>query len=181
MGLLTEARILAYAPMEIRKVTVKHPHRPEFRRNVPRTRALIPGYVFVDLPHDDAGEPEEWAIDAILGNRLVREIMSNAFGRPRKVDLQRLGEIILMDAFCVFDETYEPPKVKTKGYASPWKRGDQVKGKAGLVKGWIGEVIGHKGYQQIEVMFEGRPKPVLVDDDNLTQAPAPQPLALAAA
>lgn len=183
VGLLTEARLIAYAPMETRKIVVKHPHRPEFRRTVPRTRALIPGYVFVDLPHDDAGQPEEDAINAILSIRLVREIMSNAFGKPRKVDLQRLGEIILMDAFRLFDETYEPPKVKVNGYVSPWARGDRVKGRSGLVKGWAGVVIGIRGRQQVEVLFErdGVRREVKVDDDNLTQDSPPQPLALAAA
>lgn len=181
VGLLTEARLLAYAPMETRKIVVKHPHRPEFRRIVPRTRALIPGYVFVDLPHDDDGQPEEDAINAILSIRLVREIMSNAFGKPRKVDLQRLGEIILMDAFRLFDETYEPPRVKTKGYSSPWTKGQRVKLRHGLAAGWLGTVLKVRGRQQVEVLFDNAAKPLLVPDDNLTQDSPPQPLALAAA
>lgn len=171
MALLTEAGVLAYAPMETRKVVVKHPHRPGVRRVVPRTAPLIPNYVFVDLPYGDDGEPDEDTLDKIHHIRPIRGIMCNAFGRPRKVDTQRLGEIILMDAFKCFDETYEPPK--RKGYTPRWKKGDRVKGaKHSNVPGWLGEVIGSKGGQQIEVMFVkyGRHVPVFVDDADLMEA-----------
>lgn len=170
LALLEDTGVLAYAPMEVRKVVVKHPHRPEIRRIVPRTSALIPSYVFAFLPDDDA-------IDAARSIRLVREIMSDPFGKPRKVDLAKLRGLLLADLFRLFDDTWEPQK--PKGYTPRWRKGDRVKIKNGVAQGWIGVVVSTRGRQQVEVLFDR--KPLFVPDDNLSQAEDSLPVALVAA
>lgn len=174
VSLLQEQGTLAYAPMEVLKIVVKHPHHPERRRVVPRTRALMPTYVFVDITCDDD-------VDAISSIRPKPKFMANAYGRPIVVPPQDIGVLILMDAFKLFDETWEPPK--QKGYQCPWKPGQKVKGKSGWVKDWIGTVLEVRGRHAVEVSFSpfGKPQTIKVDDDNLTQYVEPQGLACVAA
>lgn len=160
-ALLGEMNVLAYCPIETRNIEVKTRYAI---RIVPRTRALIPGYVFAVLPDDRS-------IDIARSIRLVRDIMADPFGKPRSVDLQRLQGLFLAEMFRCFDETYAPPK--KKGYSHRWKSKDRVRIDAGAFEGWIGEVIKPRGRQQVEVMFSafGKDHMILVDDSDLTQAP----------
>lgn len=157
LSLLKDAGVLAYAPMEIRKVEVR---TRLARRMVPRTSALLPGYIFAHLPDDRA-------LDAARSIRLVRHVMADPFGKPRPVDLEKLRGLLLADIFKLFDQTYQPPK--PKGYTPRWKPGQRVKVERGAFEGWIGHVIGFRGRQQIEVMFSmfGRERPMIVEDAKL--------------
>lgn len=166
---LREIGVLAYCPIEVRKVEVKtlivrrFVGNQERTRIVPKTYALIPGYVFAYLP-------DNHAIDLARSVRTVIEIMARD-GKPRPVELERLRGLFIAEMFRRFDATYKPPKVK--GHTPRWKAGDAVKGQGGHVEGWMGTVLAARGRQQVEVMFVmfGREIPVLVDEADLTHAP----------
>lgn len=161
---LTENGVLAYVPVEICKIEVKHrTSQGVILRKVPRTRALIPNYVFAVLPDDDA-------IDLARSIRPVREVMSNAHGKPKAVDLTKLRGLFLAEMFRCFDGMYEAPK--RKGHTHRWKKGDRVRVQTGPFEDWIGTVIGTKGRQKVEVMFSmfGREPEIEIGEDDLTQA-----------
>jgi hypothetical protein len=147
--------VLAYAPTEVRKVVVKHPHKPGFRRVVPGSYALMPSYCFVNITCDQD-------IDIARSDRRVREIMADPFGSPKRVDTRKLAGLFLAEAFKCFDETWEPPK--PKGYSRRYKPGDRVKHE---YAGWLGVVLQTRRDQCIEVMFRafGKEMPFVVKEE----------------
>lgn len=170
--LLTERGVTAYAPKETRNIEVKTTIMRQFRgsmervRIVPKTYAIIPGIVFAFLPDDHA-------IDAARSVRLVQAIWCDAFGKPRRVDLERLRGLFLAEAFQCFNAAYKAPKKRGKGHTHRWKAGDEVKGQRGHIETWIGRVLGTRGRGQVEVMFShfGRSIAVVVNEEDLTHAP----------
>jgi len=166
---LWDEGVFCYAPMYVHKIAVKT-RRMLKPRYVGRARALMPGYVFAYLPDDHA-------IDTARSVRTVREIMADAFGKPRPVELDKLRTIFLADVFRKFDEMYEPPRHKGRRYTHRFKPKDQVKIDKGPFAGFVGEVMRTRGRQQVELMFSifGRLQEITIDESDLV---ATQPVAL---
>lgn len=135
------------------------------RRKAARTRALMPGYVFAELPDDRA-------IDAARAIRGVNEIMCNGEGKPRRIPSLAVGALILMEACHAFDETWEPPKVKGKRYSHAWKSGDRVRITSGPMEGHVVTVLRGRGRDNMEVLFSlfGRTSEVVVPHRQLGKA-----------
>jgi transcription antitermination factor NusG len=158
---LTERGVMAYCPVEIRKLQI--PGRPKSQK----TLVLFPGYLFAVLP-DDA------AIDVVRSIHAIRDIMCNGDGEPRPARTSAIRGLFLAEAFHLFDETWEPPKVKIGGYSHAYKPGDRVRIKKGVLEGFAGEVVKAKNTAKLMIiaMVFGRPQEFEVDARDVE---TPQP------
>ncbi|WP_367271334.1 transcription termination/antitermination protein NusG [Phenylobacterium sp.] len=155
---LTEAGLTSYFPLHVTEA--KHA-----RRKATRSRPLIAGYVFAELPTDEA-------IHEALSIRGVFELVSQN-GKPRRIPSIAIGSLILADAFHLFDETWVPPRPKGKRYSHAWKRGDRVRIEdGGAFDGFKAEVLRANGRDRMAVllMIFGRLTEVIVEHRDLRKA-----------
>jgi transcription antitermination factor NusG len=155
---LTEAELLGYAPQHITKPI-------NAKRKATRSRPLIPGYVFAELPDDDA-------IQAALAIRGVFEVVSRN-GKPQRIPPLAIGALVLADACHQFDETWTPPKKKGQRYSHAWKKGDEVKiHDGGAFDGFSAQVLRANGRDRMAVllMIFGRLTEVVVEHRALQKA-----------
>lgn len=155
---LTEAGLTGYVPQHITEA--KHA-----KRKAKRTRPLIAGYVFAELPTDEA-------IHQALGIRGALELVSQN-GKPRRIPTLAIGSMVLAEAFHVFDETWVPPKRKGARYSHAWKRGDRVTiDDGGAFDGFTAEVLRSNGRDKMAVllMVFGRLTEVIVEHRDLRKA-----------
>lgn len=147
---LNELGIPAYAPMHVTQA--RHAKRKQTR-----TRPLLPGYIFADLS-------DAYAWHEAKGLRMVREIM-------REVPLPVLGAIIFADACHEYDETWTPPRPKSR-WQHRWKPGDPVKIRGGAFDGFTGSVVRsrNKLAMDIELLIFGRQTEVEVEHRHLEAA-----------
>jgi transcription antitermination factor NusG len=139
----------------------------------PRTRPLIPGYIFALLPDDDA-------LDIARANHAVREVLCDQ-GRPVKVRAIDIGAMVLFEATRGFDLTWNAPiprrggKRRGRRALRHWVRGQRVPIQEGPFAGFFGEIVKADRADRIEVMVEifGRASPVELDEEMLGE---PQPL-----
>jgi transcriptional antiterminator RfaH len=130
---LGEAQIQAYVP--------KHITKPDFaKRKATRTRPLIPGYVLVALPDDEA-------IQVAYG---LRGVIRNSAIPLRPIEV---GAMILAEACHLFDETWTPPKAKGQRYKHRWKAGDRVKIDDGPFFGFVAQVLRSNGKSRMAVLL----------------------------
>lgn len=163
---LTEAGLRVYAPIER--------YRPASHWR-PRTRPLIPGYVFAELPTDRH-------LDLARANHAVRDVMC-LDGRPLRIPPLSIGSLILFEAWGAFDRTVKPPisrRNRRKGrkganIESRWKNGQRVKVKSKdhhhPFEGYAGEVFRADAGARIQVLINlfGRATSVEVDEDWLEE------------
>lgn len=155
---LNEAGLTGYVPQHITEA--RHA-----RRKATRTRPLIPGYVFAELPTDSA-------ILQALAIRGVFELVSQN-GKARAIPAVDIGSLILAEACHVFDETWVPPKPRGKRYSHAWKRGDLVEIRdGGAFDGFSAEVLRGNGRDKMAVLLAifGRVTEVVVEHRALQKA-----------
>lgn len=150
---LAEVGLTAYSPQHV--TWARHA-----KRKATRSRPLIPGYLFAELPDDDA-------IQAAFGIRGV-----NRHAPILKLRVVDVGALILADAFHAFDETWEPPRPKGRRYSHAWKRGDRVTITAGAFEGHVCQVVRARGAKRMEVLLTlfGRVQEVVVEHRVLARA-----------
>jgi transcription antitermination factor NusG len=169
---LTEARLTVYVPIETyrpKPVNVARAHRP-WR---PRTRPLIPGYLFADLTDDRH-------LDIARANHAVRRIMCRE-GVPITIGAEDMRKIILDEAEGAFDFAkrasgaskgrHRGKRGKRGAGAEPsrWKSGHRVKVAEGPFAGFIGTIIKADRMDRIEVLVSifGRQTPVEMDEGDI--------------
>lgn len=131
---LTEARLFAYVP--------KHIDEAKFARRVAtRTRPLIPGYVFAELPDDDAVQVA-LAIQGV--NRHARRIPL------RDIDV---GALVLEEACHAYDETWKPPRPKGRRYSRRFKAGEIAKVVSGHFDGREVLILRTKNKDRLDVLL----------------------------
>lgn len=136
----------------------------------PRTRPLIPGYVFAALPDDQA-------LDIARGNQAVREVMCHDGGVPFRVDPLDIGSLMFLEACHVFDRTWKPPpfRVSKRGgrkasfRETRWEHGKRVRIKNGPFAGFLGTVMATPRDRRIEVLTAifGRQTTIELGDDEV--------------
>lgn len=122
---LTDNGIPAYCPMEREWV----PSREPYTRT--RDRALIPGYVFADLP-------ENVPLSRVTGPgaaALAGLLMVN--GVVAKIPSRHLGYLIVLEALGHFDHTLAIRSRRRKRYV----QGERVQIVGGHLKGAVGEIM----------------------------------------
>jgi transcriptional antiterminator RfaH len=131
-----------------------------------RTRPLIPGYIFADLPDEDA-------LDTARQNYAVRDIMC-LDGKPLAVPAIAIGAMILMEAFGEFDTTWNSPapiRDKSRGRkpSRNWKHGELVKVTEGPFAGFMAEIVKAERADRIEVLVSlfGRETPTELDEEMI--------------
>lgn len=139
--------LAAYVPQHVT-------HAPHARRRATRTRPLIPGYVFAQLPDDEA----------ILQAMAIRGVFDRVPVPPLAI-----GSLVLFEATRAFDETYEPPKPKGRRYA--YRAGDQVRIVRGVHAGQVARIFRAKGKAKFEIFIATFERTVTIDGRDL------QPLA----
>lgn len=166
---LTELKLTVYVPIETyrpRPVNVARAHRP-WR---PRTRPLIPGYLFADLTRDQH-------LDMARANHAVRRIMCRE-ANPIHIDSEDMRKIILDEAAGAFDFSKRPSGARrgrrrgkrgSGSEPSRWKSGQRVKVTEGPFAGFLAEVVRAERADRIEVFVTifGRVTPVELDEDWL--------------
>lgn len=159
---LSERKIECYAPVHITEA--KHA-----KRVAVRCRPLIPGYVFANLPDDDA-------IDTAREMRGVIEIMCRTDPetqtvKPMRVRTLDIGSMIFLEACHVFDETWQPPKKKGRRYSYRWAKDDAVRIQHGAFDGFAAQVLRGHGRDMMEVLITvfGRSQEVLVAHSQLVR------------
>lgn len=164
---LTDRGLTVYAPME------KYQPANTWRT---RTRPLMPGYVFADLPDDDA-------LDQARGNKAVRELMCRD-GRPLRVPAIFVGTMILLEGWKAFDRTWKKTGTRRRNrrrgrkgtiYESRWEHGQRVKIRTTAedhpFEGFEASVFRTVREQRIEVLVTlfGRATPVEVEEGWLEE------------
>lgn len=154
--LRTEKGVNAYCPL--------HKSKPKHAtiRGAVRTRPLMRGYVFADLPNDEA-------IDAARNLRNVSSIMC-LDGRPRRIPSLAIGCLIFLEACNAFDETWEPPLLKDgPRYTYRWRKGERVRIRGGAFAGFVAEVDGGHGRDHMTVLLSifGRVTEIVVEHKDL--------------
>lgn len=139
----------------------------------PRTRPLIPGYVFADLPNDDA-------IDTARENYAVRDIMCHDSGVPFRLSANVIGALILFEAWHAFDRTWKPPpfRVQKRGgrkssfRETKWQHGKRVRIMDGPFAGFLGTIMATPRDQRIEVLTAifGRQTTIELGEDEVEAA-----------
>jgi transcription antitermination factor NusG len=161
---LSDAGLTVYVPIE--------KYRPPNHWR-PRTRPLIPGYLFALLPDDDA-------LDTARKNHAVREVMC-ADGKPVQVPALHIGALVLSEACHAFDRTWRwsgarKGKGKSKGRRqepiSRWKSGERVKVNEGPFAGFEGTIVDVRRQNRMGVLITifGRVTEAELDDDWLEPA-----------
>lgn len=141
-------------------------YRPQ-RATKNRTRPLIPGYIFANLPNDEA-------LDLARANHAVKQLMCTG-GRPLRVRAIDIGSMILFEATGGFDLTWNQPWAKkrnTKRGRRPlrnWEHGQLVKVKEGPFAGFCGDIVRADRNDRIRVavMVFGRVSDVELDEDAI--------------
>lgn len=164
---LTDKGLTVYAPVE------KYQPANTWRA---RTRPLMPGYIFADLP-DDA------AMDEARGNRAVRELMCRE-GKPLRVPALFVGTMILLEAWKAFDRTWRKTGTRRRNrrrgrkgtvYESRWEHGQRVRIRAGAedhpFEGFEATVFRTAREMRIEVLVSlfGRATAVEVEEGWLEE------------
>jgi transcription antitermination factor NusG len=131
-----------------------------------RTRPLMPGYIFADLPDEDS-------LDLARKNYAVREVMCRD-GQPVKVPALAIGCMILMEACGEFDLTWDAPapirnKARGRKPTRKWVKGQRVKVADGPLAGFLAEIIKADQADKIAVLVSifGRETPVELDEEML--------------
>lgn len=131
-----------------------------------RTRPLMPGYIFADLP-------DENSLDIARKNHAVREVMCKD-GKPVKVPALAIGSMILMEACGEFDLTWDAPapirnKARGRKPTRKWVKGQRVKVADGPLAGFLAEIIKADQADKIAVLVSifGRETPVELDEEML--------------
>lgn len=136
-----------------------------------RTRPLIPGYLFVDLPNDEA-------IDLARGNEAVIEVMCRtmADGRPKPVQVPALvvGAFVLAEWLGEFDtaRTAPPPANRRRHRRPPsrkWEAGELVRIAEGPLEGRTGKILAAERADRMLVLIEifGRMSEVTLDEEMI--------------
>lgn len=137
----------------------------------PRTRPLMPGYVFAELRNDDA-------LDIARANHAVREVMCRD-GRPVRCPPVLIGVMILLEAWRAFDSTSRVPvsrRDKRRGRravcVSRWEHGQRVKVSGGPFAGFFAEVLRAERADRVEILVSifGRVTEVSLDEEMVEAA-----------
>ena len=141
-----------------------------------RHRPLMPGYIFADLPDDDA-------LDLARRNYAVREVMCRD-GRLVGISPIVIGGIVLFEAFGAFNTAKRESgarkgskrgqKKRGKGFVSRWVKGERVKITDGPLEGFMAEIVRADREDRIEVLtfVFGRATPIQLDEDKIERAAA---------
>lgn len=106
------------------------------KRKATRSKPLIPGYVFAQLPDNEA-------IHDALTIRGVFDFIP--------VPSLAVGALVLFEATHAFDETWKPPKRKGRRYA--WKAGDTMRVVRGSFEGHSVTIVKAKGKARFDVLL----------------------------
>jgi transcription antitermination factor NusG len=139
-----------------------------------RTRPLIPGYVFADLPDDDS-------LDTARENYAVRDVMCHDDGIPFRLSADVIGALILFEAWRVFDRTWRPPPFraqkrggrKVSSYReTKWEHGKRVRILDGPFAGFLGTVMATPRDLRINVVTAifGRQTTIELGEDEVEAA-----------
>lgn len=153
---LRDKGVNAYCPLQKLK-----PPQPTIRQAA-RTRPLMAGYVFADLPDD-------LSIDIARNLRNVSSIMC-MYGVPRRVPRFAIGCLIFLEACHAFDETWEPPPIKDgPRYSYRWRKGERVRIRGGPFAGFVAEVKNGHGRDHMDVLLSifGRVTEIVVQHKDL--------------
>lgn len=115
------------------------------RRKAVRTRPLIPGYVFVELPDDEA-------LDLARNFRNVISILCKD-GNPWRIPAIEIGTMVFMEACHEWDETWTPPPIKGRRYSYRWKAGERVRVRSGPFEGFLATVQRGQGKDHMQVVL----------------------------
>jgi transcription antitermination factor NusG len=132
-----------------------------------RLRPLIRGYIFADLPDDDA-------LDLARKNHAVRDVMC-ADGKPVSVPSIDVGAMIFLEAYGAFDTTWDAPpprKSAKRGRRRPlknWRHGQRVKVSEGPFAGHVAQIVTATRADRINVLVTifGRATEVTLDEEML--------------
>lgn len=159
---LTDKKLTVYAPVE------KYVPANTWRA---RTRPLMPGYIFADLPDAEA-------LEEAKGNKAVREIMCRE-GKYLQVPAIFVGTMILLEGWKAFDRTWRKTGTRRRNrrrgrkgtvYESRWEHGTRVRirtaGEDHPLEGFEATVFRTAREMRIEVlvMLFGRATPVEVEE-----------------
>lgn len=136
----------------------------------PRTRPLIPGYIFADLADDRA-------LDIARANHAVRRILCNN-GEPVKVPSIAIGSMVLFEAAGAFDRTVRQSGARKgrrrgpRGSSAPegrWKSGQRVKIAEGPFAGFLAEIVRADREDRVEVLVSifGRMTPTTLGEAEI--------------
>jgi transcription antitermination factor NusG len=135
----------------------------------PKTRPLMPGYVFALLTTDEE-------LDVARGNHAVREVMCQD-GDPVKVPAILIGSMILLEACHAFDRTWKPPPFRSRKRGgrkasfreSRWEHGKRVRITDGPFAGFLGTVMATPRNERIAVLTAifGRQTTIEVGDAQI--------------
>lgn len=134
----------------------------------PRTRPLIPGYVFAEILSDEA-------LDLARENHAVREVMCWD-GKPVRVPAIVIGTMIAFEALHMFDRTWKPTYRHGKRggkasslIASRWKHGQRVRVLEGPFASFEADImdVPRDGRIGVLVSIFGRATPVNLGEDEV--------------
>jgi transcription antitermination factor NusG len=155
---LTDVGLAVYVPIER--------YRPANNWR-PKTRPLLSGYVFADLP-DDA------SLDIARANHAVRELWCRD-GKAVQIPALLIGTLILLEAWRAFDRTWKPSgarpsrrKNKRGSFAeSRWEHGERVKVKSGPFEGHQADIlrVAREGRLEVMVALFGRAIQAEIDEE----------------
>lgn len=138
----------------------------------PRTRPLIPGYVFAELPSDQA-------LDVARSNANVRLMCRE--GRPVTASALAVGMIALFEAWGAYDSTRRASGARRGGrrgkrgggvHQSRWKSGQRVKIGEGPFMGFIATIQKADREDRMEALIDifGRSTPIVIDEAMIEEA-----------
>lgn len=167
---LREAGLTVHVPVETylpKTANVAKAYRPW----KPRTRPLIPGYVFAELP-------DEAALDLARANANVRLWCRE--GLPITVPALVVGTLVWFEGGGLFDRTRKTSGARNgrrrgkrgaPGFESRWKSGQRVKIGDGPFAGFIGTIMRADRDDRIEVLVSifGRETPVQLDERDIEE------------